>query len=123
MSRFYPVTIEEVRDLLKKENGWNEETGAKDKEAVFQYHLRNYPNVLVKVYTGIKKDSGQSRKVGKDAIRVCAVRIEKGEFKGFIKAKRVHRVQGWRENLKNRAIQVIQQAKTRAGQSEFTFSK
>jgi hypothetical protein len=33
--------------------------------------------------------------------------------KGWIKTKRVHRVLGWRENLKKRVVQVIHEAKAR----------
>lgn len=108
---YYPVSIEEMRDFLKSDKGWREETSGNAKEKVFQYPLPKRPNILIKVYSGIT-DAG-SRKCGCDAIRVCAVNTATNPVEGWIKSKRVHRVTGWRDNLKSRVCQVIRQAKAR----------
>ena len=81
-------------------------------EVVLNYQLKNVPNVELKVYTGICPANGQSKKVGADAVRVCAV--DTVNHRGWIKARRVHRVEGWRDNLKNRILQVIKQSEARA---------
>ena len=50
--------------------------------------------------------AGSSRKVGKDAIRVQVIyRDEKGETL-VSQPKRVHRVEGWRENLQKRMNEI-----------------
>lgn len=56
----------------------------------------------LRVYTGIEP-SGESRDVGADAIRcVIAWRKADGTASVVAKAKRVHRVAGWRANLQQR---------------------
>lgn len=110
MANFYPVTIEEMRDFLKKEKGWTESQNGQ-KEAVFCYQLKDNPHILIKVFSGIAVVSGQSRKCGSDAIRVCAVNTNTNA--GWVKSNRVHRVEGWKNNLKERVLKVIKMAKGR----------
>jgi hypothetical protein len=60
------------------------------------------PNVCLRVYSGINPD-GHSRAVGTDAIRVALFwRDTEGAIHKIGAGKRVHRVQGWRKNLKAR---------------------
>lgn len=99
-----------MREFLKESKGWKL-NDTQHREIVFDYNIKAAKHILVRVYSGITKESGQSRKVGKDAIRVCAVDLAKS--KGFIKSARVYRVEGWRDNLKNRVIEVIQNAEKR----------
>lgn len=103
MATYTNVTIEQMREILRVDKGWKETHEPKTKETVFYCPLVRYPFVHLKVYTGIVE--GQSRGVGKDAIRVCSVNMKYKS--GWIKAKRVHRVEGWRDNLKKRVVQVI----------------
>lgn len=111
-AHYQNVSIEEMRGLLDSSKGWKEsESEGRVKESVFHYNLKRHPHILVKIYTGIKKESGASRSVGKDAIRVCAVNL--ATDRGWIKAKRVHRTQNWRDNLKGRIIQVISESNKR----------
>jgi hypothetical protein len=110
MATYKNVTIEEMRGLLRAEKGWKEAIQENTKEQVFSFNLTRYPFIQLRVYSGIV--DGQSRKVGQDAIRVCAINLKTD--KGFIKAKRVHRVEGWRDNLQKRVIQVITDSHQRA---------
>ena len=58
--------------------------------------------VSMRVYTGIEP-SGDSRERGKDAIRLELYwRDDKGTVRRLGGSKRVHRVKGWRDNLKSR---------------------
>lgn len=109
MSKYCNIPIEAMRDFLKIEKGWVERV--QNQEIVFDRPLNKYPFIVVKVYTGIRKGDGQSRGCGQDAIRVCAVNINTNA--GWIKSARVYRVEGWRDNLKERVLEVIQQAKER----------
>ena len=99
-----------MKDFLKAEKGWKADD-KQHQEVVFNYNLKNYPHILVRVYSGIKADDQQSRGCGKDAIRVCAVNL--ATDRGFIKTSRVYRVNGWQANLKNRVCDVINQAEKR----------
>lgn len=69
---------------------------ASTKEYVFEYKLPK-SNVVVKVYSSIHRETGDARRCGGDAIRVCAVDIVKKI--GWIKSTRVFRVEGWKKNL------------------------
>lgn len=83
---------------------------ASTKEYVFEYKLPE-SNVVVKVYTSIHRDTGDARKCGGDAIRVCAVDIIKKI--GWIKTTRVFRVEGWRKNLGTAINSTIDQSYSR----------
>ncbi len=112
MATFYNISANEMRGFLRAEKGWREEQSlGREKEIVFSYPIKVNPQIQVKVYSGIKIDSGVSRGVGDDAIRVCAVDVK--NHRGWIKARRVHRVMGWQHNLRERVIQVIKQSEAR----------
>ena len=95
-STYQNISFPEMRGFLQEEKGWR------------------HPEIEIKVYSGILAGNNQSRGCGKDAIRVCAVHV--GKHIGWIKASRVYRVHGWKENLKERVLQVIKQAKGRINQ-------
>jgi hypothetical protein len=109
MANFYNISINEMRDFLKPEKGWSETI--EGKEIAFIYPLKQNNFIQIIVFTGILVNSGFSRGVGKDAIRVSAVDMK--NHRGWIKGTRVHRVMGWKDNLKNRVLKVIEQAKAR----------
>lgn len=107
------ISAQEMRDFLRIERGWSESVfQGKIKELVFEKVLAE-PTVKLKVYTGILADSGFSRPVGGDAIRVCAIRTLNNQTFGFVKSKRVHRVHNWQENLKKRIFEVIEESNKR----------
>lgn len=106
MAQFYNIQLAEIQSFLRQDKGWKQEI--QSREIVFSYPLKKFPQIEIKVYSGIRADSGQSRAAGRDAIRACAVNVK--THTGFIKAKRIHRVLGWKENLQNRVLQVIKQA-------------
>jgi hypothetical protein len=112
MSQYVNIPLPEMRDFLKSDKGWKEEI--QSKEVVFSFPLKKYPQIVIKVYSGIACDSQLSRAKGADAIRVCSVNIK--THLGFIKAARVYRVVGWRNNLKERVLQVIKQSHGRIKQ-------
>lgn len=109
MSTYYPISADEMRNHLKIEKGWYERV--EGKEIVFVLKLERNPHIEIKVFSGILAGNEQSRNCGKDAIRVCAVNTK--EKIGWIKSARVYRVMGWKENLKERVVQVISDAKKR----------
>lgn len=109
MATYTPISIEQMRDFLKAEKGWKE--GTQYREIFFQYNLIDYPHIVIKVYTGIEAILGTSRGSGRDAIRVCSVNQITNA--GWIKANRVHRVEGWKNNLQARILKVIEQSKAR----------
>lgn len=119
MSRYVNIPIEQMRDFLKIEKGWIETV--QNREIVFDFSLTATPFIVVKVYTGIRQGDGQSRGCGKDAIRVCAVNTNTNA--GWIKSARVYRVEGWRENLKERVTQVIADAKKRIADYQSQYAR
>jgi hypothetical protein len=112
MSQYVNIPLPEMREFLRSDKGWREEI--QSKEVVFTFPLKKYPFIAIKVYSGIACDSQVSRAVGRDAIRVCAVNLNRNI--GWIKAARVYRVMGWKNNLKERVLQVIQQSHGRIKQ-------
>lgn len=109
MAHFQNISVNDMRAFLRSDKGWQE--SIQGREILFSFPLKSVPRVQVKVYTGIKSDTGQSRGVGCDAIRVCAVDVV--SHAGWIKARRVHRVMGWQNNLRARVLKVIEQSKAR----------
>lgn len=89
-------------------------------EVVYAKRARSRPPITIRVYTSITED-GAARAVGQDAIRVCVIGAVPAEYgagfrtKGILKARRVHRVQGWRKNLDGRirdAIEAVDKMET-----------
>lgn len=109
MAKFYNISAGEMREFLQAEKGWRELI--QGREIVFSYNLKSNNNICIKVYSGILANNNQSRGCGQDAIRVCAVNVTTN--KGWIKTARVHRVEGWKNNLKNRVLKAIQQSNAR----------
>lgn len=107
-TQYYPITAQEMADFLKPDKGWVSEIHGG--ELVFSKKIA-IPNIQVKVYSGIKSNTGESRGCGKDAIRVAAVDVV--NHRGWIKSKRVHRVVNWKANLKGRVLKVIEQSHAR----------
>lgn len=107
MAHYALITLAEMRDLLRPEKGWEEPVMEFAKEVVFDYHLKDFPHAVVRVYSSIERSTGVARKVGGDAIRVCAVDLKRD--RGLIATTRVHRVEGWRENLKSRVLEVLKE--------------
>ncbi len=109
MSTYYPVTAEEMRDFLKIEKGWIETVSSN--EIVFDFALKAYPFIIVRVCSGIRRDTQASRKVGKDAIRIYAFNSKTNC--GWISTVRTYRTEGWKNNLKERIFEVIADANAR----------
>jgi len=74
---------------------FEEAPGGKTRERVFYRHVDGVPSVRVQVWTSVEGDgdAAETREVGEDAVRVCAVyRTRAGKDRGIISATRVHRV-------------------------------
>ena len=109
MSKYVNISLEEFSDFLKIEKGWHQ--FVQGNEIVFNFILPSSPEITIKVFSGVRKDTQWGRKCGQDAIRVCAVHTIKNI--GWIKSARVYRVEGWKDNLKSRVLEVISKAKER----------
>ena len=112
MATYYPIPLGEMDEVLRGYRFAPVDLTYRNrpvKEWVYERRLPRSPNHFVRVYTGVQRygrDAGRSRKVGKDAIRVQVVyRDEKGETL-VSQPKRVHRVEGWRENLQKRMNEI-----------------
>lgn len=100
MSQYTPISLSEMREVLRVENGWIELDAAAlkaigspaypTKEHVFDWPIPGCDRPL-RVMTSIAIATGVTRDVGDDAIRVFVPAMRK--------AVRVFRVKGWRANL------------------------
>lgn len=106
MTTAVQITLSEMREFLRPDRGWSEpKLSFRCEEHVFDWSpFPDRPHVVIRVYSSISRFSGVSRKVGGDAIRVCAVDLKQG--RGLRSSVRVHRVAGWRENLKERVLNI-----------------
>jgi len=102
MATYHAIALTEFRTVLHK---WVETVDRG--EVAFTWALPSFPHIVLKVYTSIPHGETVTREVGADAIRVCAVDTKAN--RGWIKAARVHRVKGWRDNLKTR-VQAVREA-------------
>jgi hypothetical protein len=109
MANYYNIQLSEMIRFLEGQARPFQRIDLKDgtMEVVFarRYDRRCSDGVIIplslRVYTGIEL-GGQSRQVGKDAIRVCVVARWSNRDYGIGSAKRCNRVEGWRENLQQR---------------------
>lgn len=107
MAEFYPISREEMEDLLFNSLNFNPEHNPLNMpragELVYGRGFKHFDlSLTIRVYSSIAH-GGTARAVGSDAIRCCLLyRRPDGEIRAIGKAKRVHRVKGWRKNLTNR---------------------
>lgn len=99
MADYKLVTRKEVEEVLSAERGWRK-SAVKAGEYVYDWPVKRWPGVVIRVYTSVDKETDTSRGVGRDAIRVCVVDIPNS--RGVLKARRVHRTLNWRTNLRKR---------------------
>jgi hypothetical protein len=102
-------TIENFRTLLSK-TGWRE-TDTTAKEFVFEFPMSTNPDVVIKVYSSVHKDTGERREKGKDAIRVFAINLKLK--KPLTKTKRVYRTINWRDNVQRVVKETFEVTKER----------
>jgi hypothetical protein len=107
--KYTPVTLPEFEEVLKAEKGWQKIESTK--ETIFVFPLTSRPHIVIKVYYSIGMNHKTCREKGADAIRVCAVNTEKNI--GWIKTRKVLRVEGWRNNLQNAVMDIYTKAKKR----------
>lgn len=102
MPSYHPITLEEAWEFLVPQ-GFIKTNLPGVKEIVFSKRVdKDGLPLSLRVYTGINPD-GNSRTVGADAIRcVLFWRMPDGVVKKIATSKRVHRVEGWKDNLQNR---------------------
>jgi hypothetical protein len=111
MAEFYRISQDEMEDLLYNELDFpkqhNPLEGINAGELVYgkAFKVGQHP-LSLRVYSSITH--GQAKDVGSDAIRVALLlRRPDGEIRGIGKAKRVHRVKGWRLNLTKRVKSMV----------------
>lgn len=108
MAKYTQLSLSDVfPDFLNPDKGWTPVDVEHSLEHVFDWPVKKYPGVVIRVYSSIRTATATGRRKGADAIRVCAV--DTASKKGLVKATRVHRVEGWRENLKSRIMYVMQE--------------
>jgi len=114
--KYEEIGIEEMREFLAPEKGWVEATLPEVKEHVFQFATKKYPDIIIRVWTSVHVDTGKTRKVGRDAIRVCAV--DTVTDKGYVRSTRVNRTPGWKDRVKDRVYEVLCAVYDRKGKAE-----
>ena len=108
MAGTYVTILEsEFDNIFKAERGWTKELSGQAQEIVYTKNLKTKPNLQVRVYSTIHKDSGLGRKVGADSIKVCAINTVLN--RGVIKTKRIHRTENWDKRVADRVIDVWNQ--------------
>jgi hypothetical protein len=105
------VTLDQMQDVLKASKGWKQ-VDCSAREFVYEWKVPQRNGVVIRVYTSIHKDTSVGRRKGGDAIRVCAV--DTNRDRGLVKSRRVHRTQGWRDNLRSRVMDTLTLAKERS---------
>lgn len=111
MAATYCTILESEFDaIFKPEKNWVKEFSGHAQEIVYTKQMtKSNPNVQIRVYSSIHKDSSVSRPCGQDAIRVCAINTFTN--KGVRKSRRINRVPGWEKRLTNRVIEMWEDLK------------
>jgi len=109
-TRYVNISIEEMRSFLLSKGGNLTETVVND-EIAFDFPIKRYPHITIRIFTGIAKSTGASRGCGQDALRVCAINFaDKNRPVGWIKSQTAYRTKNWQFNLRDRTKSVIQEA-------------
>ena len=111
-SSYVEITFEEMHQRLRRDKGW-EQLVDYSGEYVFGWRIPSKPELLIKVYTSIKKKDAVGRGVGQDAIRVVCVAYKGDKTQPVVKTKRVNRTTNWRDNLRDRVTETMNEAKER----------
>ena len=99
MATFYPITKEEMSSLVEP---WGFSLISLPNTRELVWAKTRPDGVQMRVYSGINP-TGESREKGSDAIRVELYwTLGENELVRIGGSKRVHRVKGWRDNLKQR---------------------
>ena len=107
---FVTISLDEMKDVLCVEKGWEVITEPNSREYYFDFHLTRSPWIVIRVASSIT-ENGIGRGCGKDAIRVYAVDTK--NKKGYIKTKRVYRIVTWKQNLQKAVLECFNNAKER----------
>lgn len=108
------ITLDQVEKVLHVSKGWMQYQAGD--EVVFHFYVPSDPRICVKVYSSVRVGTKKARPCGQDAIRVAGVRVNEingGEMIGLCKARRINRVSGWEDRLKDRVIDTIKTCKHR----------
>jgi hypothetical protein len=112
MAEYYRISQDEMEDLLFNELDFpkqhNPLPNINAGELVYGKAFSLGKHALsLRVYSSLRH--GEARDKGSDAIKVALlIRRPDGEIRGIGKAKRVHRVKGWRLNLTKRINSMIE---------------
>ena len=112
MSKYTPISETEMDAVFQPAKGWTKiATQNGHGEFVYQYRTKFNPAFVVKVYSSVSASRQVSRKVGLDAIRVCAVNTVTD--RGLIKSARIHRTAGWEVRVRERVLSTLTALKAR----------
>lgn len=101
----YVTILESEFDaIFKAEKGWMKDYSGNAEEIIYKVRLKKKPHLMIKVYSSVHKNSGLSRAVGQDAIRVCAINTRTDS--GVRSSKRVNRVPGWEDRVVKRVTEM-----------------
>ena len=103
------ITERELREVFKPEKGWEVPDMKNAKEFVFDYVLKKYPDVIVRVQTGVLKTGGMRPK--KKHMKVHSVDLNKK--RGLIRSNYVKFGHGWENRLRRTVIRVLEMTKKR----------
>lgn len=111
--RYTPITLSQMRELLKPEKGWVLNRPAPALECFFDRTVKadSKQILFVRVYSSIPGNE-MARECGTDAIRVCVCVQIGNRSIGIRKFSRVYRTQGWREHLKERVLAAQEYVRT-----------
>ena len=103
-SKYVTILESEFDEIFKSEKNWVKEYSNNTQEIVYTKNLKSKPHLQIRVYSTLKKDSGVSREVGDDSIKVCAINTV--TQKGVRKSRRINRVQNWQTRLETRVLEM-----------------
>lgn len=96
MTRFTPITIGEMESVLRSDKGWTKDVSGN--EIIFVFPLKS--GLEIRVASSLRQSDKVCRSCGKDAIRVFVPTR--------MKSVRVYRTKNWRDNLRDRVMEVFQ---------------
>jgi hypothetical protein len=90
------ITEEQIREVLREDQGWfMPQMSAK--ELILDNYLTDYPYIVVRVFTSVMKETGLSTNDWTTVPRVFAFDLK--SRRGWIKTRKVQRLDGWQNKL------------------------
>ena len=109
-AEYTPVSLDDLKKYLKRAFGALPFKDGTDPKGEIVLDMKITSSVGIRVFTSVKRGQQVSVGVGQDAMRVLLWNLHKGRpLKAGTKALAIKRTQGWKDTLRNRIEDLVEE--------------